>query len=66
MVVAVRELDKEMTDHKVELTIHGAAIKQLLEDRAHSREHAWQIKALIATVALTQATQIFAAFVHHP
>lgn len=71
LATAVRELDDELSDQKVELTLHGAAIKQLLEAAAYERtdrqarsEHSWQIKLLGASVLITEAVQVFTTVYH--
>lgn len=58
MVTAVRELDEELTSQKIEVTLHGAAIKQLLEERKLERDHGWQVKQLVFSVFLTQAVEL--------
>lgn len=60
LATAVRELDEELTSQKIEVTLHGAAIKQLLEERRLERDHGWQIKALVVTVLATDIAQLLA------
>lgn len=73
LAATLETLDDELTDQKVELTLHGAAIKQLLEDRtrdredrARDREHSWQLKLLAATIVITNlATLISNLLLQH-
>ena len=65
VVTAVRELDAELTSQKIEVTLHGAAIKQLLEERKLERDHAWQVKLLAFSVFLTEAVQLYAILSPH-
>lgn len=72
LATAVRELDEELTSQKIEVTLHGAAIKQLLEfdkmlleERKVERDHSWQVKTLAFSVFLTEAVQLYAVVSRH-
>ena len=61
----VKVLDRELTTQNTEIALHGAAIKQLLEERKLERDHAWQVKLLAFSVFLTEAIQLYATIRPH-
>lgn len=64
LATAVEQLDDELTQQKIDMTLYGASIKQLLEERASRHDHNWQIKVMAATIMCTQLVQVITTLYH--